>query len=552
MQISSKGAACNSRYAIWIPQSPPAAGEVLSRLSQRIKVASSKRLFWSLQCIIGLEKLFSRRKSNQNDSVPFTWPYRLGGPGPRDSKSIASILINSKIAPSLALNHLHHHHHRSRSFNQNHLDTMSSDSVNPSERTQVELNKGLDCWSVFSPASGLVPKDSLNLGQGFMNWGPPEFMKQAAKDALEDIPSNHYSVPKGRIRLRKALSDHYSNEFNLGRPLDHESEIIVTSGANFGIYSTMMAFCASGDEVILMEPFFDQYVRNVTFCDGKPVYVPLRPPPNASRQNVSSKEWKLNINDLKAAITPKTKIIILNTPHNPIGKVFDKEELQAIGEVAEQHNLLIIADEVYDCLTFDEPHTRIASLSPSLWNRTVTVGSAGKSFAATGWRLGWCIGPSELIRPITAVGTRTTFCSVGPLQEAVATGFELANEKKFFEIQRDQYKARRDLLLGYLDLLGLPYTVPDGSYFVLVESTRIEIPEDFEIIDLVKPRPRDWHMCWFIAKVAGVVCIPPSDFYSPEHLSIGQNFVRIAFCKDIKTLKEAGEKLQNLKPFIKM
>jgi len=426
--------------------------------------------------------------------------------------------------------------------------TMSSIAV--SEKVQPELDKGLDCWSVFSPASGHMPADSLNLGQGFMNWAPPDFMKEAAKNSIDEIAANHYSIPKGRVNLRKAVSTHYSQSFKLGRPLDYESEIVISSGANFGIYASLLAFCSKDDEVVLIEPFFDQYVRNVTFCGGKPVYVPLRPPSNAGTQNVSSKEWKLDIDELKAALTPKSKVIIINTPHNPVGKVFTEDELNAIGKVAEEHNLFIIADEVYDCLTFNSPHVRIASLSKSLWSRTVTVGSAGKSFAATGWRIGWCIGPAELLRPITAAMTRITFCSVSPLQEALATGFQIAQKENFFDTQRAQYEARRDLLLGFLDQLGLPYTIPDGSYFVLVESSKVKIPSDFEMLSLIKTRSRDWHMCWFIAKVAGVVCIPPSDFYSSDHVSIGENFIRIAFCKDLDTLKEAGQRLQKLKPYI--
>ncbi|WAQ89673.1 hypothetical protein PtA15_11A364 [Puccinia triticina] len=244
-------------------------------------------------------------------------------------------------------------------------------------------------------------------------------------------------------------------------------------------------------------------VRNVTFCGGKPVYVPLRPPPSAGSQNVSSKESTLDIAELEAALTPNSKVIITTTPHNPVGKVFTVDELKAIGKIAQGHNLLIIADEV--------PHTRIASLSAQLWSRTVSVGSAGKSFAATDWRIGWCIGPAAPLRPLTAAMTRITFCAVIPLQEALAAGFAAAEKEHFFEAQRDQYMARRDLLLGFLNQLGLPYTAvcvrlisfnfalsnkkqslfpfpdnrPDGSYFVLVETSKVKIPPEFEILELI-------------------------------------------------------------------
>lgn len=420
-----------------------------------------------------------------------------------------------------------------------------------SDKVEPELERGTDVWTIFSPASGYMPKDSLSLGQGFMNWLPPRFMRQAVTDALEDVSANHYSVPRGRIRLRNALADHFSANFRLGRRLDPDSEVLVSPGANMGIFAAIMAFCSLGDEVIMFEPFFDQYVRNVTFSGGTPVYVPLRPPPQVKQQTVSSKDWKIDINELKAAITPKTKIIILNTPHNPVGKVFDKKELEEIGRVAVEHNLLIIADEVYDCITFHEPHISIASLSPSLWDRTVTVGSAGKSFSATGWRIGWCFAPAPLIKAVLAVTTRTTFCAVSPLQEAVATGLELANKKALFETQRKEYQERRDVLLGYLDRLGLPYTIPDGAYFVLLETCQLEIPKDFEMIEPVKSKPRDWQICWFIAKQVGVVCIPASDFYSDQHQDLCPNYVRIAFCKDLDTIKAAGERFLKLKPFLK-
>ncbi|CAH7689957.1 pyridoxal phosphate-dependent transferase [Phakopsora pachyrhizi] len=444
-----------------------------------------------------------------------------------------------------ASSHLHLHHLLHQSIRM----SSSDQSISISTRLTPEINRGLDCWSVFSPASGYMPKDSLNLGQGFMNWGPPKFMREAANLAIEDVPANHYSIPKGRIRLRKALSEYYSESYK--RKLDPESEIIVSPGANFAIYSSLMSYCSDGDEVIIFEPFFDQYIRNITFSGGTPVFVPLEPPKGANLKTVSSKDWKLDIKKLQAAITPRSKVIILNTPHNPVGKVFDIEELRAIGELAERHNLLIISDEVYDCLTFDEPHVRIATLSDSLWSRTITIGSAGKSFSATGWRIGWSIGPKELLKPLLASITRTAFCAVSPLQEAVASGFEKSTQLNFFENQRKEYKERRDLFVKYLDMLGLPYTLPDGAYFVLVETSKIKVPEGFEMNEIVKERPKDWKLCWFIAKTAGVVCIPPSEFYCKEHVSICENYIRIAFCKDLETLKEAGERLQKLKQFIK-
>jgi len=175
------------------------------------------------------------------------------------------------------------------------------------------------------------------------------------------------------------------------------------------MYAYAAAFLNPGDEVIVIEPFFDQYIAQIKFNGGTPVYVPLRAPKEASTGIVSANDWKVDINELAAAVTPKTKQIWINTPHNPSGKVFDEDELRAIGNLAEKHDLMILSDEVYDCLTYDQiPHVRIAALD-DFWKRTVTVGSAGKSFSATGWRVGWLVGPAHLIQPTVSAATRITF-----------------------------------------------------------------------------------------------------------------------------------------------
>ncbi|KAI5477076.1 hypothetical protein MNV49_006875 [Pseudohyphozyma bogoriensis] len=418
-----------------------------------------------------------------------------------------------------------------------------------SERVEPELQGGkIDVWSVFSPASGYVPKDSLNLGQGFMSWVPPQFVRDAIKESVEKVDVNHYPVARGRIRLRQALSKYLSKSFNQdgGRDLDPNTEIIVTSGANGGMYAFATAFIQPDDEVILFEPFFDQYLAQIRFNRGKPVFVPIRAPDAATSSTVNASEWKIDIDELRAAITPKTKMIWINTPHNPIGKVFTEDELRAIGKVAEEHDLLICADEVYDCLTFDQhKHVRIAALD-DFWRRTITIGSAGKSFAATGWRIGWAVGPSHLIHPTLAAQTRITFCSNGPAQEAAAIGVEKALENGFFETQVKEYEERKAALMEGLDVLGLPYTVPDGSYFILVNISTLQIPKDFVVPDMIINRSRDWH-----AACAGVVSIPPTDFYDESHWSLGENYLRLAFCKDVPYLKDACERLLKLKPFIK-
>ncbi|GAW07692.1 PLP-dependent transferase [Lentinula edodes] len=421
----------------------------------------------------------------------------------------------------------------------------NSNLVKFSDRLKHGRALAEDVWSIYNAAN--LPADCINLGQGYMNFAPPEWVTNAAKEALGVVAANHYSHPKGRIRLRQALKKVYDPQ--LKRNLDVEKEILVTSGANEGQYAVFTAFLEPGDEVIMFEPFFDQYLASVTFNGGIPVYVPLHPPANATGQ-FSSEEWKINPDELRSAITPRTKMIIVNTPHNPVGKVFTRAELEIIAALAKEHNLLVMSDEVYDTLVFDgKEHVRIATL-PGMWDRTVTVGSAGKSFAATGWRVGWLFGPEYIIKPTLAATTRIVFCSNSPLQEAAAAGLEQVQERKFFETQTAEYAERRAVLTSCFDSLGLPYTNPEGSYFILLDVSRVKFPDDYPFPPSVLGRGRDFKACWFIAIEIGVSSIPVSEFYCIEHANIGEVYARFAFCKDLDTLMHASERLEKLKQYI--
>ncbi|OCH89650.1 PLP-dependent transferase [Obba rivulosa] len=403
-----------------------------------------------------------------------------------------------------------------------------------------------DVWSIYNAAN--LPPDCINLGQGYMNFAPPVWIREAATEALKQVATNHYSHPKGRLRLRHAIKDFYGPQ--LGRDLDVETEILVTSGANEGEYSVFVAFLEPGDEVIMFEPFFDQYLASITFNSGVPIYVPLHP--LTDKDKPTSNDWVIDFDELRRrAITPRTKMIIVNTPHNPVGKVFTREELEKIADLAKEHNLLVMADEVYDSLVFDgKEHVRIATL-PGMWERTVTVGSAGKLFAATGWRVGWLIGPSYIIYPTLAATTRIVFCSNSPLQEASAVGLEQARERGFVDQQRREYEERRAILTEGFDRLGMKYTMPEGSYFVLLDVSRLQWPDDYPFPQSVMGRGRDFMACWFIAMEIGVSSIPVSEFYCEEHCIIGENYARFAFCKDADTLKRAVERLQELAKFLK-
>ncbi|CAG8525874.1 490_t:CDS:2 [Paraglomus occultum] len=403
-----------------------------------------------------------------------------------------------------------------------------------------------DVWSIFSPLA--IQLKAVNLGQGFMNFAPPDFLNEAARQTILQTDCSQYSHPKGRIRLRKALADAYNPLFR-DRTLDPETEIVVTAGANEGIFAIFAAFLDDGDEVILMEPFFDQYIANIEMNGGVPVYVPLRPQ-GGSNATISSKDWILDMDELRSKITPRSKVIVLNTPHNPIGKVFSKEELEEIGKVATEHNLLILTDEVYDRLYFrPDTHERIANL-PGLWERTITVGSGGKTFGATGWRIGWLIGPKELVEAALAAHVRIVFCVNSPLQEAMAIGFEQADAHNFFENQLEIYEQRRDYMMSIFDDIPLPYTKPQGSYFILVDMSKVKIPADYEFPEIIHNRGYDFKICYWLAKEIGVVAIPPSEFYCAENRHLAECYARFAFCKTDETLKQARERLLKLKDYI--
>jgi kynurenine aminotransferase len=385
------------------------------------------------------------------------------------------------------------------------------------------------------------------LGQGFFGYNPPPFIIDAAKHALDQVDCNQYSPTKGRPRLKKAIADSYSPFW--GRKLNPDTEVTITTGANEGMLSAFMGFIEEGDEVIIFEPFFDQYISNIEMPGGKIVYVPLHPPPKGATETSSAAEWTIDFDELAKAITPKTKMIVLNTPHNPIGKVFSKEELLKIGELCVKNNIIILSDEVYDRLYY-VPFTRMATLSPEIERLTITVGSAGKNFYATGWRVGWLIGPPHLIQHVSAAHTRICYSSVSPLQEACAIGFEQADNQGFWDESKKEMKAKMTLFNEIWDELGLPYSDPEGGYFVLVNMKKVKLPENYPFPPEVANRPRDFKLSWFMIQELGVAAIPPTEFYTDENAYIAQDYLRFAVCKNDDILETAKERLRGLKKYI--
>lgn len=310
--------------------------------------------------------------------------------------------------------------------------------------------------------------------------------------------------------------------------------------------SAFMGFLEQGDEVIVFEPFFDQYISNIEMPGGKVVYVPMHPPKEGANKTTSAGDWTIDMKELEAAITDRTRMIVINSPHNPVGKVFSKAELQAIGDLCVKHNIIILSDEVYDSLYY-VPFTRFATLSPEIAKLTLTVGSAGKNFYATGWRVGYLIGPEHLIKYVSAAHTRICYSSVSPLQEATAVAFEQADAHNFWEKSKTEMKGKVDRFNEIWDELGLPYSDPQGGYFVLVNMAKVKLPEDYPFPEHVATRPRDFKLCWWLIKEFGVAAIPPTEFFTDANAHIVEDWLRFAVCKNDDVLEQAKERLRGLK-----
>ncbi|KNC47969.1 aminotransferase class I and II [Thecamonas trahens ATCC 50062] len=434
------------------------------------------------------------------------------------------------------------------------------DCCPPPSRETAERVAGFDpngsVWVEFSPLAAAV--GAANLGQGFPDMPLPEFISEALVDAARAGAMGHqYTRSRGHPGLVRALVDEYSGK--LGGALDDpDSQVLVTSGASAAIYAAINALVDPGEEVVLMEPFYDSYPASVELAGAVARYVPLEytpehvpAPPGSGRETVlSASGWKLDLDKLEAAISPVTRMLVLTTPHNPTGKVFSRAELEGIAELACKHDLIVLADEVYDSLVYSdsEPHVSIGSL-PGMFQRTITLGSAGKTFSVTGWRLGWALGPPKLITALWLVSQYITFASPTPLQAAAAALFPAAHEHNYFTDSVAALQAKRDLLVGALARAGLDPIAPQGSYFALADTGSLPGPFPFEPVAGVpvgETNARDYQVCRWLTQSAGVTAIPPSAFYSPDHAELAANYARFCFCKADDTLAAGIEALNRL------
>jgi N-succinyldiaminopimelate aminotransferase len=367
--------------------------------------------------------------------------------------------------------------------------------------------------TIFAEMSALaVRTDSVNLGQGFPDTdGPPELL-EAAIDAIR-TGHNQYPPGPGIPQLRLAIAAHQRSCYDLG--LDPDSEVLVTAGATEAIAAAVLALIGAGDEIVVFEPYYDSYAACIALAGGQRRTVTLRRDGDG---------WTFDRAALAAAITPRTKAILLNTPHNPTGKVFDAEELRAIAALAVRHDLIVISDEVYEHLIFDgRVHIPIATL-PGMRERTVTIGSAGKMFSVTGWKIGWACGPAHLVGAVRTVKQFLTYVNGAPFQPAVAQALRSSSYRELAA----QLQAQRDLLCDGLSELGYDVIRPQATYFATVDVHQ-------DAVEFCRDLPRR----------AGVVAIPSSVFYDS---AAGDTLVRFAFCKRPEILAEALRRLKEAAP----
>jgi aminotransferase len=351
----------------------------------------------------------------------------------------------------------------------------------------------------------------INLAQGFPNFAAPQALKDAAKRAI-DADINQYAITWGAKSLRDALSRTYAELY--GMAVDPETMLTVTCGATEAMISTLLALVDPEDEVIVLEPFYENYGPDTDIAGARPVYVPLRPP-----ENVFDRD------ELRKAFGPRTKAIIVNTPNNPTGRVFTRDELSFIASLCVEHDVVAITDEIYEHIRYEGEHIPIATL-PGMAERTVTISGASKTFSVTGWRVGWIVAPPELTAGIRKVHDFVTVGAPAPLQEAVAAGLALG--RPYYDSLGAEYRKRRDLLVAALETAGFAPRRPEGAYYVLCDITPFGFDDDTKFAR------------WLVSEV-GVAGVPGSSFYSEPGL--GKHLIRFTFCKTHDVLEAAAQRL---------
>ncbi|MYS91152.1 MULTISPECIES: pyridoxal phosphate-dependent aminotransferase [Streptomyces] len=373
--------------------------------------------------------------------------------------------------------------------------------------------------TIFAEMSALaLSTGAINLGQGFPDTDGPEEVREAAVRALRDGLGNQYPPGPGVPELRAAIAAHQQRRYGLS--CDPDTEVLVTAGATEAIAAALLALVEPGDEVIALEPYYDSYAACIAMAGGRRVPVTLRP---------DDGRFRLDLDELRDAVTDRTRLLLINTPHNPTGTVLTRAELAAIAELAVERELLVVTDEVYEHLVFDDAeHVPLATF-PGMRERTVTIGSAGKTFSFTGWKVGWVTGTQELVTAVRTAKQYLTYVSAGPFQYAVAEALRLPDS--YFDGIRADLRRKRDLLGDGLRTAGFEVYEPKGTYFITTDITPFG--------------EKDAHrFCRALPERCGVVAIPNSVFYDDP--AAGRSQVRFAFCKRDDVLHEAAVRLRRL------
>ncbi|MDW3217033.1 MAG: pyridoxal phosphate-dependent aminotransferase [Acidimicrobiales bacterium] len=367
--------------------------------------------------------------------------------------------------------------------------------------------------TIFTAMSALAAEtQSVNLGQGFPDTDGPIAVSQAAIAAINE-GHNQYPPLPGLPVLSDAIADH-RRRFR-GQDFDPDGEILVTTGATEALAAALLALTGPGDEVVTFEPYYDSYAAGIAMSGASRRVVTLR-----------GNDFSFDVAELEAAFTPATKLLLLNTPHNPTGKVFTRAELETIARICVERDVLVVVDEVYEHLVYeDNEHIPIATL-PGMAERTVTVSSAGKIFSFTGWKIGWACGPAPLIAAVRTAKQFLTFASGGPWQHAVAAGLRLGDD--FFDSYVGEMAAKRERLSDGLAAAGFEVIRPQGTYFVTVDIRSVGAHDGIDF-------------CMALPRTAGVVAVPAQVFYDNE--DEGRHLVRFAFCKKDDVLDEACRRL---------
>ena len=370
--------------------------------------------------------------------------------------------------------------------------------------------------TIFAEMSALaVRTGAVNLGQGFPDTDGPDSVLEAAIDAIR-AGANQYPPGRGIPALRQAIVDHQKRFYGL--EYDPDTQVLVTTGATEAIAAALLAYVEPGDEVIALEPYYDSYAACIAMAGGRRVPVTLRAP-----------DFRLDLDELRAAVTPRTKVLLINSPHNPTGTVLTDEELRGISAIAVEHDLVVITDEVYEHLIYDGGQHRPLTAYEGMADRTVSIGSAGKTFSVTGWKIGWVTGTPEVVTAVNTSKQFLTYVSGAPFQPAVAGALALGND--YFDGLRADLQHRRDLLCDGLESLGFGVHRPQGTYFVTTDIRPLGHTDGVEF-------------CRMLPEKTGVVAIPHQVFY--DNLDAGRPLVRWAFCKKLEVLEEALNRLTKL------